>query len=97
MSSDPTMIQSDLAPASGAHPTRPPAGIPEVLSFRLPGRASPAEVRAVLVGSRINTRELDGYTDPQELDATQSGVAFVFRYGAVVLFGASEDEEQAFI
>lgn len=68
-----------------------------MLSFSLPSRATPATARAVLVGSSINTRELDGHAEPQELDATSSGVAFVFRYGAVVLFGASEDVEREFV
>lgn len=76
---------------------RPPAAIPEVLSFRLPGGGSPALVRAILVGSRINTRELEGYVDLDGLDATASGAAFVFRYGAVVLVGASADVEQQFL
>jgi uncharacterized Rmd1/YagE family protein len=90
----------DLPPPgslAGAYRARPPAGIPEVLSFGLPGRATPAQVRAVLVGSRINTRELEGSIEPQALDATSSGVAFVFRYGAVVLFGASDEIERDFV
>jgi uncharacterized Rmd1/YagE family protein len=91
------MIQPRAASAGGAYRARSPAGIPEVLSFPLPGRASPAKVRAVLVGSRINTRELDGHAEPEALDATSSGVAFVFRYGAVVLFGASEEVERDFV
>ena len=97
MKSEPTHDQPPSTPQAGAHRVRSPAGIPEVLSFSLPGRATPANVRAVLVGSRINTRELEGYTEPQELDATSAGVAFVFRYGAVVLFGASEEVEREFV
>jgi uncharacterized Rmd1/YagE family protein len=58
---------------------------------------TPAKVRAVLVGSRINTRELEGHTEAQALDATSSGVAFLFRYGAVVLFGASDEVEREFV
>ena len=97
MNSDPIMDQPPPAFQAGMYRARSPAGIPEVLSFSLPGRATPAEVRAVLVGSRINTRELVGYTEPHELDATSSGVAFVFRYGAVVLFGASDGAEREFV
>lgn len=75
---------------------RRPAGIPEVLSFRLPGNAAPAEVRAILAGSRINTRELDGFVERDALDVG-GGVAFVFRYGTIVLFGASQEIERAFL
>ena len=87
----------DTAAAAGVHLARQPAGIPEVLSFNLPGPPSPAKVRAVLVGSRINTRELEGHILPQDMDATRPVVAFVFRYGAVVLFGASDEVERAFV
>lgn len=93
---EPIAARKDHALVTADRP-RPPAGIPEVLSFRLPGRASPAEVRAILVGSRINTRELDGFVEVEGLDAAASGAAFVFRYGAVVLFGASAEIEREFL
>ena len=83
--------------SAGAFRARSPAGVPEVLSFNLPGGAARAKVRAILLGSRIDTRELEGYAEPGELDGTSSGVAFVFRYGAVVLFGASEQVEREFV
>ncbi len=92
-----SMMEAPSTLRPEAHRARPPAGIPEVLAFSLPGRVTPAAVRAVLVGSRINTRELDGYIEPQEIDAARSGVAFVFRYGAVVLFGASDEVEREFV
>ena len=79
-----------------AHP-RAPVGIREVLAFPLHGRTSLTEVRAILVGSRIDTRDFAGSVELEEIRAEETGVAFVFRYGAVVLLGASPEAAQDFL
>ncbi|HXC91446.1 MAG TPA: RMD1 family protein [Stellaceae bacterium] len=57
-----------------------------------PAAAETLQARALLLGERIDTRALerDGSlgTAPLTLDFPGGGVAVLFRYGAVVLFGA---------
>jgi uncharacterized Rmd1/YagE family protein len=73
-----------------------PAGNREVLGFVLPGQMAPGKVRALLVGSRINMRGLQGFVEPDALDPQGTGAAFVFRYGVIVLFGVDTEGEAAF-
>ena len=74
--------------------TRPPVvGIREVVACRLTGSAAPREARALLLGSRIDTRGLEDFVEPDRLSAEGAGAIFVFRYGAVALCGASVEQE----
>lgn len=58
-------------------------------------------VRALLIGDRIDLRSLEGTErlslDPVTIPAGASGLAVIFRYGAVVLFNAAPPEEEAFL
>lgn len=70
-------------------------GVREVLSFPIAGDRPNASVRALLLGTRIDTRNLARFAEPEELALSGIGAAYVFRYGVLVLFGASpalEDE-----
>jgi required for meiotic nuclear division protein 1 len=74
------------------------AAVREVLGSSLPGDAHTADARALLLGTRIDTRALpDVFVEPEALDLSGIGAAFVFRYGVLVLFGASEATEQRLI
>jgi uncharacterized Rmd1/YagE family protein len=57
--------------------------------------------RAHLLGERLDTRALEGQASlaqsPQVLPVDGPGCAVVFRYGAVVLFGVSDEAERAFL
>ena len=59
------------------------------------------EVRAILVGERIDLRSLESArrlaVSPLVLTSGDSGCAAIFRYGAVVLFGLEPMEEVAFL
>jgi required for meiotic nuclear division protein 1 len=72
-------------------------GTGEALGIALPGDATRAGVRAMLLGSRIDTRAVAGFTLPEELELTGVNAAFVFRYGVLVLFGASPETERAMV
>lgn len=72
----------------------PAIGIREVVGFALAGDAVSADVRALLVGARIDTRNLADFVDPERLKPDGIGAVFVFRFGAVVLFGASPAVER---
>lgn len=69
----------------------------EVLGAALPGEARRADIRALLLGSRIDTRNLRDFAEPEKLQLTGIGAAFVFRYGVLVLFGASPEIERRLI
>jgi uncharacterized Rmd1/YagE family protein len=58
---------------------------------------APGEVRALLVGSRINLRALKDSVELHELDLRGKGAALVFRHGAIVLFGVSSETQRAFL
>lgn len=74
---------------------RPPAvGVREVVGFSLSGHLDRADVRALLVGLRIDTRNLPDFVEPEKLTPHGVGAVFVFRYGVVVLFGASPEIER---
>lgn len=81
----------------GSAPRSTVAGTREVLGFVLSGRMAPSKVRAMLVGSRINMRGLQGFVEPDALDPRGTGAAFVYRYGVVVLFGVEPDRERQFL
>jgi len=61
---------------------------------RLRGDPESAEIRALLLGARIDTRALLDFVDAETLGPGESGVVFVFPYGVVVLFGASAQAEE---
>ncbi|MBY9063630.1 RMD1 family protein [Sphingomonas yunnanensis] len=73
-------------------PALRPTGLPEALVMPLPGRGDQIDMRAHLLGTRIDMRALAGFGDP-ELVELGGSCAFVFRYGAVVLVGATSEEE----
>lgn len=73
--------------------------LPTDFSARLAGNA-PVAVRACLVSERLHLRGL--YESPLEyaplvVPAGESGLAMLFRYGAVVLFNLSDIEQKAFL
>lgn len=72
-------------------------GIPEVLGVTFPAKATTADARALLLGSHIDTRELPEFNDPEHLDLTGVGAAYVFRYGVLVLIGASPETERELV
>jgi len=72
-------------------------GVREVLGCPVPGRSSSADVRALLLGSRIDTRNLPRFVEPEDIGLSGIGAAFVFRYGVLVLFGASAEFEKELI
>lgn len=74
-------------PSATAKLRAPTVGIREVVGFSPIGHASGPEVRALLVGSRIDTRSLPDFVEPDRLAPTSAGVVFVFRYGVVVFCG----------
>lgn len=59
-------------------------GIREVLGAALPGESSRGDVRALLLGTRVDTRNLQDFVEPETLDLSGVGAAFVFRYGVLV-------------
>jgi uncharacterized Rmd1/YagE family protein len=67
------------------------------LGFPIAGIAPNADVRALLLGTRIDTRNLPGFVEPEELSLSGIGAAFVFRYGVLVLFGASAEQEKELV
>lgn len=65
------------------------------------GNKQSIEVRAILVGERIDLRSLESArrlaVSPLILTSGESGCAAIFRYGAIVLFGLEPMEEVAFL
>ncbi|WP_019830892.1 RMD1 family protein [Sphingomonas sp. PR090111-T3T-6A] len=82
-------------PATAA--TRPGIGAREVLGVSLSGGERTADVRALLLGTRIDTRNLRQFVEPETLTLSGIGAAYVFRYGVLVLFGASSEIEAELI
>lgn len=72
-------------------------GVREVLGRPIAVRSASGDARALLLGSRIDTRNLSGFVEPEELSLSGIGGAFVFRFGVLVLFGASEQVEAELI
>ena len=72
-------------------------GVREVLGIPLDGGSARADVRALLLGARIDTRNLRNFVEPEKLTLSGIGTAFVFRYGVLVLFAASADDERDLI
>jgi len=87
---DPQMRQADAT----LH-DREGAGSPLAL------RTEPIHVRALLLGERIDTRAFERgnalATAPLTIPIADDGVAAVFRYGAVVLFGATQEGSRSFL
>lgn len=75
--------------AQGRPPHLGGVGLREVLGFPIAGSSTNADVRALLLGTRIDTRNLPGFVEPEALGLSGTGAAYVFRYGVLVLFGAS--------
>jgi uncharacterized Rmd1/YagE family protein len=69
------------------------AGTAQAVARHLPGARSNGEMRALLIGGRIDTRNLAGFTEAERLGSAsgEDGAVFVFRFGAVVVFGASAE------
>ncbi len=63
-------------------------------SFSSP-RDEPTAIRALLLGDRLDTRSIESGnvlgTAPVAVSIAGGGIAILFRYGVVVLFGASRD------
>lgn len=87
------MTSDPFAPRS-AGARMPAIGIREVVGFPLAGGMVSAEARALLVGARIDTRNLADFVEPEKLTPDGIGAVFVFRFGAVVLFGGSPAVER---
>jgi uncharacterized Rmd1/YagE family protein len=77
------------------------------LTMAAPGRKAPAStidvvhVRALLLGERLDTRALERDKPlgvaPLTIDVSDGGVAILFRYGAVVLFGMTNAAIEGFV
>lgn len=90
-------IQQPL-PSKGPAAARPAAiGAREVVGSALAGSLKRANVRALLVGERIDTRKLESFADPESLVPQGLNAAFIFRYGVVVLFGTSPETERSLL
>jgi uncharacterized Rmd1/YagE family protein len=72
-------------------------GVREVLGFPIAGDSPTANVRALLLGTRIDTRNLPRFVEPETLQLSGTGAAYVFRYGVLVLFGASAELEKELV
>lgn len=83
--------------ARGVDPRALTTGARQVVGLRLDGAPAALEMRALLIGARIDTRQLDEFIEPESLPPGSGGMVFVFRYGVVVLFGASPDAEAAIL
>ena len=75
----------------------PAVGSRQVVGRWLADEAESTQIRALLVGGRIDTRPLSDFVDAEQLEPGPGAAAFVFPYGVVVLFGASEKAERALI
>jgi uncharacterized Rmd1/YagE family protein len=77
------------------------------LTMAAPGREAPAStidvvpIRALLLGERLDTRALERDKPlgiaPLTIDVPEGGVAILFRYGAVVLFGMTIAGMESFV
>ncbi len=72
-------------------------GAREVLGVAIAGQAATADVRALLLGTRIDTRNLRDFVEPEDLVLSGIGAGYVFRYGVLVLFGASPEVERELV
>jgi len=59
-------------------------------------------VRALLLGERLDTRSIESgnllsKTPPVSTSIAEAGIAVLFRYGVVILFGASRDAADRFL
>ena len=68
--------------------------VPEVLGFPIAGSSSTAHARALLLGTRIDMRNLSRFMEPDSFALSGTGAAYVFRYGVLVLFGARAQLER---
>ncbi|MGZ3266283.1 MAG: hypothetical protein ACXU7X_00925, partial [Croceibacterium sp.] len=58
----------------GPAPVRPgSAGVREVLGFPISGSSATADVRALLLGTRIDTRNLPRFVEPEYLELSGTG------------------------
>lgn len=72
-------------------------GVREVLGFPIAGSSSNAYARALLLGTRIDMRKLSRFVEPDAFTLSGIGAAYVFRYGVLVLFGASAQLENELV
>jgi uncharacterized Rmd1/YagE family protein len=73
-------------------------GIQHAVGMRLEGGPTPSmEARALLIGARIDTRNLRDFVDADHLPEGPGGAVFAFGFGVVVLFGVSSDMEATII
>ena len=68
-----------------------------IVGLALPDPRASNEVRALLLGAQIDMRLLTEFVEAEELEAGQSGMVFVFRYGVAVFVGATPEAEQAML
>jgi len=68
-----------------------------MVGLAIPGERVSSDVRALLLGAQIDTRLLPEFVEAEDLDAGESGMVFVFRYGVVVFFGVTEQAETAML
>jgi uncharacterized Rmd1/YagE family protein len=68
-----------------------------IVGLALPGERASNQVRALLLGAQIDTRLLGEFVEAEDLDAGQSGMVFVFRYGVAVFVGTTPQAEQAML
>ena len=71
------------------------AGGPEMVSFESPAVRDIREVCALLLGERIDTRNLREAAGSANFAGGDAGILFAFRFGVVVLSGAGSEPERA--
>lgn len=80
-----------------AQEPRVAAATPPMVGLALPGDRASNEVRALLLGTQIDTRLLGEFIEAEDLDAGESGMVFVLRYGVAVFFGVTAQAEAAML
>lgn len=67
----------------------------EVVVATIPGPAYDTQVSALFIGDRIDLKKLDGYKPVDSVPLQSAKAVFVFRFGVVVFFGVSPEEQRA--
>ncbi len=90
------VVKAESAPHAGLRESCPPPKLDVMYSLSQSGKTD-FKARALLVGERLDLRSLSISdrlaTDPVAIAAGASGIAVLFRYGAVVLFNVAPLEE----
>lgn len=84
----PTLSESSYARRS------PILGVREVVGARFDAPPLRVDVRALMVGTRIDTRTLTDLVEPDRMASKGLGALFVFRSGVIVLIGATPAYER---